>query len=73
MQAALGKSDAPYWAAVEWLYPGPRETKPWQGALAATLSSSRCRYVCIYNWEGVRESTNILQAVYNLTEEPQGP
>lgn len=68
VQAALGKSDAPYWAAVEWLYQGPRETRPWQQALTATLSSSRCRYVCIYNWEDVRDSTNILQAVQNLTQ-----
>ena len=68
VQTALGKSDAPYWAAAEWLYQGARETKPWQQALAATLASSRCRYVCIYNWEGVRDSANIVQAVRNLTD-----
>ncbi len=72
VQTALSKTDAPFWAAVEWLYQGPREIGPWQRALTATLSSSRCRYVCIYNWEGVCDSSNILQAVRNVVQSRAG-
>ena len=68
VQGVLKKSDAPYWAAAEWFYQGARETPPWQQALAATLSSPRCRYVCVYNWESVRDHTNILKAVQNLVK-----
>jgi hypothetical protein len=66
VQGSLAKSDAPYWAAVEWFLPGTRDTVRWQQALTATLSAPRCRYVCIYNWESVRDQTNILSAVRNL-------
>lgn len=63
VQKALQRSDAPYWAAVEWLFQGPRQTEPWRQALAATLAHPRCRYLCIYNWEGVRNSAELLAAV----------
>ncbi len=63
VQQGLKRSDAPYWAAVEWLYDGPREVEPWRQALEATLGQPRCRYLCIYNWEGIRESKEVLQAI----------
>jgi hypothetical protein len=69
VQTALKQTEAPYWGAVEWLYLGPRKTGPWHQALAATLSQPRCRYLCIYNWEGVRNSANILQAVHDAAHE----
>ena len=63
VQEALKRSDAPWWAATEWLYPGSREVEPWRRALETTLSDRRCRYVCIYNWEGIRDSEPILEAI----------
>ncbi len=63
VQAALKRSDAPWWAATEWLYQGPRETNSWRKALQHTLADRRCRYLCIYNWEGVRNSEPVLEAV----------
>ena len=63
VQAALRGGDAPTWAAVEWLFQGPRETEPWRKALTATLADPQCWFLCIYNWEGVRESQAILEAV----------
>jgi hypothetical protein len=69
VQLALKHTNAPYWAAVEWLYQGPRQTKPWQHALSATLGSSRCRYVCIYNWGDVRRSPDVLQAVREIVKQ----
>ena len=70
VQTAWKKSNAPYWAAVEWFYQGPRETGPWHQALATTLATPGCHYLCIYNWEDVRNSPNILQAVHDLANEP---
>ena len=28
-----------------------------------TLADTRCRYLCIYNWEGIRSSEPILEAI----------
>lgn len=67
VQDALRRSDAPYWGAVEWLYQGPRQAAEWRRALAATLSKPRCRYLCIYNWEGIRDSQPILDAIRQST------
>jgi len=63
VQAALKRSDAPWWAATEWLYQGPREVDAWRQALQNTLADRRCRYICIFNWEGVRDSKPVLEAV----------
>jgi arylsulfatase A-like enzyme len=63
VQRALRRTEAPWWAAVEWLFQGPQQTEPWRDALTATLRQPRCRYLCIYNWHGVRHSEEILKAV----------
>lgn len=65
VQSALRRSDAPRWAAVEWLFQGQRELAPWKSALEKTLQP-RCRYVCIFNWNGVCNSPAILQAVHDV-------
>lgn len=66
VQRNLARSDAPYWAATEWLLQGPGETDAWRRALANTLSDPRCRYVCIFNWESIQASDAILRAVSEL-------
>jgi hypothetical protein len=68
VQRNLAKSDAPYWAATEWLFQGKRETAAWRNALANTLSDPRCRYVCIFNWESIRSSEAVLQSITELVE-----
>ena len=65
VQNALKSSDAPCWAAVEWLFQGPRETAPWKAAMAKTLSK-RCRYLCIFNWNGVCDSPAVMQSIRDL-------
>lgn len=69
MQAALKKSDAPYWGAVEWLYMGSGEEEQWRHALEAFLAQPRCRYLCIYNWEGIRDRREIMQAIKDVAEQ----
>ena len=63
VQAALKRSNTPWWAATEWLFQGPKEVKSWRQALENTLADRRCRYVCIYNWEGIRDSAPVLEAI----------
>ena len=70
LQNSLKKTDAPYWAAVEWLYLGPRETASWQRALENSLSDPRCRFVSIYNWESIKDSAPILEALRQTTAGP---
>jgi hypothetical protein len=71
VQTALKTSDAPHWAAVEWLYQGPAEKAAWQRALTATLADARCRYLCIYNWSGVRGNRAALEAVQEVLQTRQ--
>ena len=66
VQAALQASDAPFWAAVEWLYQGKDETAAWKRALTATLADTRCLYLCIYNWSGIRRNRAALDAVRQM-------
>ncbi len=63
VQAALSRSDAPYWAAVEWLYRGKNEQEPWRVALENVLADPRCRFLCLYNWENVRNNPIAKNAV----------
>lgn len=73
VRLALQHSDAPYCAAVEWLYQGPRQTQPWRRALAATLALPRCRYLCIYNWQDVRTSSDIMRAIHDVINQSINP
>ncbi|MBA4147585.1 MAG: hypothetical protein H0X66_05680 [Verrucomicrobia bacterium] len=63
VQNALKKSNAPHWAAIEWLFQGPREVDSWRRALETTLSDENCRLICIFNWEGIRDSEPVLEAI----------
>ncbi len=64
----LELSDAPYWAATEWLFQGPRETPAWRAALEKTLADRRCRYLCIFNWEGIHHSDAVLNGIEEVVE-----
>jgi hypothetical protein len=71
VQRNLAKSDAPYWAATEWLLQGKRDATAWRKALTNTLSDPRCRYVCIFNWEGIRSNEAALKGIAELLETNQ--
>lgn len=66
VQAALKRTDAPYWAAVEWLLFGPIERDRWRGVIQKYFADPRCRYICIYNWSPVNEWPGPLQAIRDL-------
>lgn len=67
VQALLKKTDAPYWAATEWLLQSNDE-KAWKAAVAKTLADPRCRYVCIFNWEGIRDNPNAIRGIRSFIE-----
>jgi len=62
----LGRSNAPYWGAVEWLLMGDHTITEWTDALNATLAIPRCRYVCIYNWSGIRANPASIGAIRDI-------
>jgi hypothetical protein len=69
VQRVLHKSNAPYWAAAEWLLMGKHTPEEWNGALQRTLAIPGCRYVCIYNWSGIMKddaATGAIQAMLGV-------
>jgi hypothetical protein len=63
VQRVLHKSDAPYWGAVEWMLMGSEDEHAWSTALRHALSIPKCRYLCIYNWSGIRDNRGAVAAV----------
>jgi len=59
----LQRSDAPYWAAVEWWLPRPYETGVWTEAILKTLAHPGCKFMCIYGWKGISGNQPILEAI----------
>ncbi|MCX6875258.1 MAG: hypothetical protein NTW21_15840 [Verrucomicrobia bacterium] len=69
MRTALARSDAPWWAAVEWLCNGTT-VEPWRTALTNTLADPRCRFLTIFNWEGIQHNPAALQAIREVCARP---
>jgi hypothetical protein len=67
--AALATSDAPYWAAVEWLPIGARTDDEWHSAIRNTLAIDRCRYVCIYNWRQLKSNAVAIEGIRSALAE----
>lgn len=63
VQNALQLSNAPYWAAAEWLLQKPYEVTVWKSAMDKFFADPRCRFVCVYNWEGIADKPAVLEAV----------
>jgi len=65
---ALEKSDAPYWGAVEWLYMGEDTQEQWASAIQNSLSVKKLKYMCIYNWRGIKNNSNAISAIKKITK-----
>lgn len=63
----LAASEAPFWAAVEWYPHGATTGLEWREAIEKTLNVPGCRYLCIYNWRGIAENDNALEALASFT------
>jgi hypothetical protein len=62
----LQQSDAPFWGAVEWMLMGTDDEKAWHDSIARTLSDPKCRYMCIYNWSGIRDNRGAVSAIKTM-------
>jgi hypothetical protein len=50
----LKRSDAPHWAVAEYLLLLPYEKEQaWEDAFFTTLNYPNCKFICVYNWEGI--------------------
>ncbi len=63
----LERSDAPYWAATEWLYQGKHSKDQWVAALENTLIGANARYVCIYNWGDIKKNEAATEAIKQVS------
>jgi predicted alpha-1,2-mannosidase len=68
---ALKKSDAPYWAATEWLFMGESTYRNWVSSLRKTIEEANARYVCIYNWNGIKSKTGAIEAIQEVSKAPE--
>ncbi len=66
---ALEMSNAPYWGAVEWLYQGENTKEQWKSAITNTILDSKIRYMCIYNWGGIKNNLNAISAIKEILGE----
>ena len=67
----ISLSDAPHWAAVEYLLLKPyQEQLLWRQAIEKTISCPGCKFLCIYNWEGITsEDSKVIHAIKNVISE----
>lgn len=63
VQEVLKGSDAPYWAAAEWLFQKSEETPDWKSAIETTFADPGCRFICVYNWEDITGKPTVIEAV----------
>ena len=68
VQRVLKKSDAPFWGAVEWMLMGSDDERAWVDALTRAFEIPKCRYLCIYNWSGIRDNRGAVAAVKAILE-----
>ncbi len=68
VQRVLRKSDAPLWAAAEWLLMETNDAEAWREAITRTLSDPKCRYLCIYNWSGIRDNPGAVAAIKGVLD-----
>lgn len=63
---AIEKSDATYWSLVEWLLMESRDKETWENAIEKTLFYPGCKSLIIYNWNDVKSSPEVIEAVNNI-------
>lgn len=63
-QRVLQKSDAPHWAAVQWLVSGDGQAR--RKSMEGTLLDPKCRYLCIYNWRGIKNNRGAHDTIQGL-------
>lgn len=65
--ADLDAAGQDQWAAAEW-WRGGSTPEEWKQHFNASLKFKKCRMVCVFNWEGLREDAAGLRALRKLAE-----
>ncbi len=59
---SLTKAHQQEWCASEWLTYGT-DSIQWQAAIQETLGFKRCRFLSIFNWEGIRKNDAAIEGI----------
>jgi hypothetical protein len=62
LSASLDRAGLKEWAAAEWL-PNAVTAGQWRDACERTLGYRRCRFLSLYNWEGIRDNSAAVEGV----------
>lgn len=57
------------WCAAEWL-PAAKTPMEWANAYRACLNFGNCRFVAVYNWEGIRNKPDALAGLRDVLTHP---
>jgi hypothetical protein len=49
---------------------GAKTSDDWQNAISKTLTTDRCRYLCIYNWREIDDNVIALDGIRRVLAEP---
>ena len=58
------------WAAAEW-WRGGNTPEVWKQHFRASLQFKKCRMVCVFNWESLRQDAAGIQALRELAEQDE--
>ena len=67
--AALGKSDAPYWGAVEWLIMDAKNQSDWEDSYQRIFAIPRLRYIQVRHWGSIKDNPAAIQAIQKLSKD----
>ena len=62
LEAVLQKSGQDDWCAAEWL-PAAQKASEWKQWVLGTLEYRNCRFISLYNWEGIKNNSEALQGI----------
>ena len=57
------------WCVAEW-FPGAKTGWEWAQAFRACLEWETCRFVCVYNWESIKDRPEALTGLRDVLESP---
>jgi hypothetical protein len=69
LAAILRRAGRDEWCAAEWLPLGAKTAEDWSAAYRATLGFRDCRFVSVYNWEGIRRKPEALDGLRGVIRE----
>jgi len=69
---SLDRAGRQEWCAAEWL-PFSRTTAEWTAAYRTTLEYRRCRFISVYNWEGISKKPEAVAGLRQYLGDAEKP